>query len=113
SFEGLEVFGPAVGIAAVIHRIGPNEDISRASDLGQPQGEGEKDGIPSRYVGGWNPVPDLIGGRVLWHREFAGEGGAAKCPQVEVQDHMPANPEAFGNAASGLQLDRVPLPIPK
>src|ERR1700694_115861 len=52
ALESLDVFRPAVGITAVVHRIRPDEDIGGAEHFGPAQGNRQEDRGPGGDVGG-------------------------------------------------------------
>src|SRR6187200_962678 len=73
ALEGLEVFRPAVGISAIVERVGSDEDVAGAHHLRYTERERQKNGVPSGHVGGWNSLPDRRQRRVLGHRQVIRE----------------------------------------
>ena len=108
---GLEVLGPAIGIAAVVERVGAEEDVAGAEGLGPGQREREEDGVAGGDVGGRDALADLGQRRVLGHRHVGGERRAPEGAEVEVDHHVPPDAEPLGHAPRGLELDRVPLAV--
>ncbi len=45
AFEGVEEFGPAVGVAGVIDGVDADEDVEGVEGFGPGEGEGEEDGV--------------------------------------------------------------------
>jgi hypothetical protein len=109
SLVGLDVFGPAIGIAGIVERIDANEDAARAEHFGPRQCEGEKDRIARRHVGDWNAR--VVRVAILGHLDVAGERGPAERAQVDVHDDVIADSIRRGDAASRVNLRGVALAI--
>ena len=115
--EGLQVLGPAVGIAAVIHGIDPNEDVPGPHHLGPGHGVGEEDGIAARHIGDRDLSrrrPALLADRrVLGDGNVLGQSGAANLIEPHLQDQMPLGPIERRVVAGPLELDGLTLAIGK
>ena len=61
ALEGLDVLGPAVGVAAVVERVDADEDVAGLQRLGPGQGEREEDRVAGGHVGDRDPVVQVLG----------------------------------------------------
>ena len=50
---------------------------------------------------------------VLRHGDVAGERRAAELAEVDIEDDMLGGAEVLRHASSGIELQAVPLPVPK
>ncbi len=111
ALEGLDVFGAAIGISAVIDGIDAHEDVGRPDGLGKGQGQGEQHRVPRRDVGHRDAFRHGVGRPVLGHVQRVGQGAAAQLRQIDVEDHVPADIDRLGHAPRRLKLEVVPLAV--
>src|SRR5260370_25233354 len=86
--EGRDVFGPAIGIAAVVEGIDADEDVLRGERLRPGERERKKNGVPRRYIRGRNVLTHLHRRAILRHVDSGGKRRSAEAPQVEVDAFM-------------------------
>ena len=98
---GGDVFGAAVGVAAVIQRVDVDENVARAEHLGPGQCEGEENRVARGYVGHWNVLRHFIGRTVLGHGDVAGERRSAEDAEIDIDDDMLRHFHRSGYSGSG------------
>ena len=110
-FERRDELRPAVGIARIIQRIDPDEQVARARRLRPAEREAEEDRIARRDIGDGNAAALFGADAILGHGDIVGQRRSAEGRQVERQDDVAFGAEHIGDAARGRQLDTVALVI--
>ena len=120
ALERGDVFGAAVGVARVIEGVHADENILGSKDLGPREREGKEDRVAGGDVGNgdirmWGrsmlrPYDDMP---VFRDRDIAGERRAAELAEVDIEDDVLCGTKALRDAARGVELCLMSLPIPK
>src|SRR5216683_792563 len=111
--EGRDVFGPAIGIAAVVEGIDADEDVLRGERLRPGERERKKNGVPRRYIRGRNVLTHLPWRAILRHVDSGGKRRSAEAPEIEVDDFVTRDVKGARDASRRFDLEGMPLPIPK
>src|SRR5205085_5263623 len=110
----MNVFRPAIWIAAVVHGIDADEDVGGANDFCERDGVRQEDRVAGRHVGdgdlvgicrGWSEVT------VFRNWYVVGERRSAERCEIDVEDVMPLHSRAVGDSLCRFDLDRVPLSV--
>src|SRR5206468_4782387 len=102
---------PAVGIAAVVKRIDPEENVVGIENLGPRERKGEEDSVTRRDVGARNAFPHRLEGPMLGHSNVTRKRGSAEAPQVDWNNHVLLKTERITDGPGLLDLYPVPLTI--
>jgi hypothetical protein len=113
TLEGGDVFGTAIGIAGVVERVDPDEDVVGTERLRPAERERQEDRIARRDVGGGD-IPGIRppGEAILWYRDVRGERGAADGREVDRDFEMPLHAEPRRDGPRRLELAGMALPVP-
>ena len=101
--EGLHVRRTAVGIAAVVHGIGADEDGVCAQNLCPAEGKGQEDRVSCGHIGFWNAETCVCMARVR-DRAVSQEGGSTELVQFYPNDSMVGDAEVVYQPGSSAQF---------
>ncbi len=113
AFVCFQVFGSAIGIAAVINGINAQEYIVGACDFSICEGEGEKNGIPGRNIGDWYLLRHLCKASRVRHIKIGGQRTSTKSPQIDANRLLLLDSIVPGNSSSSFYFSLVTLPVIK
>jgi hypothetical protein len=100
--KACDEFGPAIGIARIVERIDPDEQVASARRLRPSEAQRQEDGVSGRHVGDRNVVAKAALGNV----DIVGQRRAAELAEVERQDDVPLGAQLaamFAAASSSIR----------
>ena len=108
--EGLDEFGPAIRIAAVIEGIDADEDVEGIEGFGPAQSKSKENSVAGGYVGNGNLVLRWVEG-IFGHTDIVGKGRMAYPAEIEGNGFVVGQGEEAGDVAGGIDFETVALAI--
>jgi len=106
-FKGGNEFGPAIGVAGVIHGIDTDKDILRLQHFRPAQSDGQEHRVACRHIGNGDALR-----RLLRHVDvFVSQGRTAELGEVNADDTVIADAHGLRYSPRGLEFDAMPLAV--
>ena len=113
-FEGPDVLGATIRVAAVVQGIDPDVDVLSPKDFGPCQRIRQKDRISSWHISQRDIIAQLVSRIVFWDVEImVRQRATSKASQVQVDNHMLCDLCIDCDLSSPIQFDGMALTVSK
>ena len=111
ALERFDVFGTAVRVAGVVHRVDAEKEIRRTRNFGPCERERKKDSVAGGDVGDGNSLPHFVRAAMLGNIEASGQSGATEGQQIDANGAVLLCPERGSDGGGSVEFKAVALSV--